>query len=857
MIRRKPREEKKGILLTLLIIVMVVIMLGELMSYVVINTNYQSLASSSASTLGLGSVKITAQESIHAFLKSSLGNALYALIAYEGNPATRNNILDTQQAFISLIQTNSIYGTNMLSYMGTTLPGFLSALTTQIKYQNANIAITNYTLTVFQGSPFSINASFTGLATISSQAGTFYTPLNITAGINISYTQDIAALEVASNAIIKAGSIPKALLIGNIFAQSGSISPFMFAYGNAAVITGNAVTCNTILSAYPNAANYILVTANAMNVNSMVCGMLGLVTNTINTTLPAKPYLLYSNSLVINLIAANQPILLNGPGLALLNITPLRNAISNNTYFAASYAPSYFDRISNSIWDNSPNGVVSFSTGSSGDSLSLNRLGTSQAYVANFNGIGSSVSLPIALGPGNTISVEAWINLNRIPNNNAGIISAVSLVNYGTISVFLNSNCNLQVGVTSTSWQSSTTVLCLIPNRWYHIVAWANQQTNRYGMYVNGASLINTTFNGTLEAATSFNVGLNSYQSAYFPGKIVNVQLYNTALSATAVQILYQQGLSSGPISTAGLLGWWPLGGDASDYSGNGNTGTPVGMTYTGLPADPVANLVEGALNCANINQCSDRSLQHLYLYSQPLEYAGMGFMNETTSLGLMNAGIPDALSFNGVPYLWSPVGTYYGTNGAMTATAWVYLTANTNGPIFGFTSSIPPGGWSMPLLSANGLTVYGWNGVISNTVPAGNAWYQLTVTYAPSSEVLYVNGAQAGTGNTAYSPAGGSYYLTTNVPGSRPSGVNQLFSGIMADLQLYNVSLSSTQAKQLYLNNSVQNVRASDIWPLSSGFGGAMNQSVNLVNVTNLGYISCSNANIINALCGAAYTQP
>ena len=100
-IRHKPRREKKGILLTLLIIVLVVVMLGELMSYVVLNTNYQSLASSSASILGLSSAKSNVQEGLHAFLKSSLGNAHYALIVYEGTPTIRNGLFinSTQQAF--------------------------------------------------------------------------------------------------------------------------------------------------------------------------------------------------------------------------------------------------------------------------------------------------------------------------------------------------------------------------------------------------------------------------------------------------------------------------------------------------------------------------------------------------------------------------------------------------------------------------------------------------------------------------------------------------------------------------------------------------------------------------------------
>jgi len=78
-----------------------------------------------------------------------------------------------------------------------------------------------------------------------------------------------------------------------------------------------------------------------------------------------------------------------------------------------------------------------------------------------------------------------------------------------------------------------------------------------------------------------------------------------------------------------------------------------------------------------------------------------------------------------------------------------------------------------------------------------------------------------------------------------------------MADLQLYSASLNGIQALQLYLNNSVLGLRASNIWPLSTGAAGLMNQTINLVNVTNIGYISCTNANVINGACGVQFVQP
>ncbi len=60
---------------------------------------------------------------------------------------------------------------------------------------------------------------------------------------------------------------------------------------------------------------------------------------------------------------------------------------------------------------------------------------------------------------------------------------------------------------------------------------------------------------------------------SFMNGQIANVQIYNTSLSASDVQYLYQKGIGGVPILLQNLVGWWPLNGDANDYSGNNNNG--------------------------------------------------------------------------------------------------------------------------------------------------------------------------------------------------------------------------------------------------------------------------------------------
>ncbi len=66
-----------------------------------------------------------------------------------------------------------------------------------------------------------------------------------------------------------------------------------------------------------------------------------------------------------------------------------------------------------------------------------------------------------------------------------------------------------------------------------------------------------------------------------FNGLIADVQFYNnTVLSASQILTLYNEGSSGAPISSAGLVGWWPLNDNALDYSGNNNNGLVYNVTF-------------------------------------------------------------------------------------------------------------------------------------------------------------------------------------------------------------------------------------------------------------------------------------
>jgi hypothetical protein len=115
-------------------------------------------------------------------------------------------------------------------------------------------------------------------------------------------------------------------------------------------------------------------------------------------------------------------------------------------------------------------------------------------------------------------------------------------------------------------------------NQWNHVVLTYDMPSGSMKAYWNGV-LVGTR---NLPAGSAIVWGggpldIGGPGSYHTYGIIANVQIYNTALSQQEIQYLYQEGLGGGPIRLASLVAWWPLNGDAKDYSGNNNHGTIYG----------------------------------------------------------------------------------------------------------------------------------------------------------------------------------------------------------------------------------------------------------------------------------------
>jgi len=200
-------------------------------------------------------------------------------------------------------------------------------------------------------------------------------------------------------------------------------------------------------------------------------------------------------------------------------------------------------------------------------------------YVAQFNGNGEIIAnvngLPILAQPR---TVTAWFNGNNYANGGGGNIFA-----YGARVDYCYSWFSSDVGQYNDQLEVNTACSnqafppLLSAGQWY-FVAFEYNGSAQIGYFEYGGTLYKVSAAFTANTVSSqFNIGYGFDPPGYWSGLISNVQLYNTSLSANEIQALYQEGIGGAPIDLQHLVAWWPLNGNANDYSGNGNNGQIIG----------------------------------------------------------------------------------------------------------------------------------------------------------------------------------------------------------------------------------------------------------------------------------------
>ncbi|MDE1824642.1 MAG: hypothetical protein KGH74_05100, partial [Candidatus Micrarchaeota archaeon] len=91
-----------------------------------------------------------------------------------------------------------------------------------------------------------------------------------------------------------------------------------------------------------------------------------------------------------------------------------------------------------------------------------------------------------------------------------------------------------------------------------------------------------TTSSGTIVNTNPLYFGsyVGIINNGNFNGSIADAQIYNASLDNTTITMLYHEGIGGAPVGLQNLVGWWPLNGNANDYSGGNNQGTPTNVIW-------------------------------------------------------------------------------------------------------------------------------------------------------------------------------------------------------------------------------------------------------------------------------------
>ena len=332
-----------------------------------------------------------------------------------------------------------------------------------------------------------------------------------------------------------------------------------------------------------------------------------------------------------------------------------------------------------------------------------------------------------------------------------------------------NNNINWAIRNTSPGWAWRSSGLSAPTNTWTHIVITYNG-SNIITYKNGGASTNSQSGSGNVDNTTYQNalrIGARNAPgaaSAFFPGLIDEVRVYNRALSAAEVQALYKSGAQkfTAPPTNLGLVGYWSMnegtGSYAGDSSGNRNQGTLTnGPTW-----------VDGKRGKAiNFDGSND------YVVS------GAAF---------------------------SDLGT---TNKPYTLSAWIKAnTGETTGNIINsYIAGL--GGWrlGMVTLSTSKIVVNSWVGsrstATSTTSITPGQWYHVVNTWDASGGLrIYINGAfDNSVAQATYSASGGSNVVSVALGAlnGAAGSTENYFAGLIDEVRIYNRALSAAEIQALY----------------------------------------------------------
>ena len=245
----------------------------------------------------------------------------------------------------------------------------------------------------------------------------------------------------------------------------------------------------------------------------------------------------------------------------------------------------------------------------------------------DFDGTDDYVTVPQTanLDGFSQFTISAWIKQDS--SKDAAFLSTKNSNNSGPYYVWINGNGSITFFASAVnannrySYITTNTTGLITYGAWHHVVAVFNGSTD-LTVYVDGVSYTGTygsagsAFSSVVDTSIPILIGTYSTYGPdagiEFNGKIDEVRIYSSALTATQIKNLYQNSKYTQVNTpqnnklTDGLVGYWTFNGQdmtsttALDVSGNGNNGTlanspqtTIGKVGQGIKFDGVNDYIQ------------------------------------------------------------------------------------------------------------------------------------------------------------------------------------------------------------------------------------------------------------------------
>ena len=212
-------------------------------------------------------------------------------------------------------------------------------------------------------------------------------------------------------------------------------------------------------------------------------------------------------------------------------------------------------------------------------------------YAIELNGTDQNFDLGTSLSLTNELTISSWININNTTAGAKVIVYKGSNSSYEFALEVNRTSGKLSTLATSSGpvFTSNTT---LVAGSWYHAALTKTivGATITYTFFLNGQP----DGTGTTTLAPNYTSGITaigkfgSSSGGYFNGKISNLALWNSGLSSSQIDTIYNNGIP-GDISSLNPLAWWELG-SMMGFNGS-DTYTALSNTDSNFAAVSTSNM--------------------------------------------------------------------------------------------------------------------------------------------------------------------------------------------------------------------------------------------------------------------------